>query len=413
MPHRKLPASYPGDNWSSITETNDFLPFDSAYESDSTSRSSSHKHTRGATRTSTHPFPPHLDRMSLEFDEMDRENRDVSTLFTFPEGQLHPSGLTVLDSKTTTRLLTPLYLLHSASQAGKGDFLTGRVTVCEESGVDLARILKNSDGLSVRLDATCQVCVRMDAILRTLGRSKNKITYTIATAILAKSTSSLLHLTKSWDIAGLIGSLVAITFAIAADYTQLPTDPRAATTYQDILAHALLDRDLAFSHIRPVAVSTTDNSIGALGAGAEDKLEEFVIQDLDFAGSTTGKEDIHVTWYRNNNRVVFRLLPPGQDAQMTSGEALALGFWDGVGLLVSYGIEYLSELGTEDEDELAVAIARAWTAGPGALGDERGGLIVSSIEKGVEYVSLYVDIMREEDGTKGLIEVTGEMEGFL
>ncbi|PYH49412.1 uncharacterized protein BP01DRAFT_76727 [Aspergillus saccharolyticus JOP 1030-1] len=316
--------------------------------------------------------------------------------------------------ETMKRTVIPLFLLLSASEAGQGEFLTGRVTVCEDFGIDLARILEDYNQSPLTHDTTRQLCVHIDAILRTLGRSKNKIAYTFAFTVLVNSICSLMRLNACWDMACLTGSLIAIIFAAAADYSamdDLHLPDLYPTTYKDLMAHALRDRGLEFSHLLsvPVPLPTADGFAGILSA--EDKLEEFVIQNLIVGSSGNAtvsavQQDIHVTWYRNN-QVVFRLLPPGQTTRMTSGEALALKFFDGAGYLVSYGTGYLSELGTDDEDELAAGIVRAWGA---ILGEDNGSFLgVSSIEKGVEYVSFYVDVIVEE----GTVDVKGEMEGFL
>ncbi|PYI23769.1 hypothetical protein BO99DRAFT_439612 [Aspergillus violaceofuscus CBS 115571] len=417
MPYQQMPASYPGDTLAMITSTNDFVFADSAYESDSASQDSN-KHTRGATRARFHPGRSTWTGClwwllacivsvltSLLWLLLCKNHLTIPNC---PRSQI------VLNRETTRKILAPVFLLLAASQAGQGEFLTGRVTVCEEFGVDLARILNDYNQLPIPLDTTHQLCVQLDAVLRTLGRSRNKIAYTLATAILVKSTCSLLHLDHCWDIAGLLSSIVAILLAAAADYSAMDEAATATelmdmhpATYKDIMAHALRDRGLGYSSILPVPVPC--NTKGGSGVlSAEDKLEEFVIQDF-VASSTTAPRDVHVTWYRNN-RTVVRLLPPGQDTRITSGEALAFRFFDGVGYLVSFGTGYLAEFSMEDEYEMAGGIVRAWKEG--MMGVEGMVLRVSSIETGVEYVSLYVDVTAEE-GREEAVEIKGELDGFL
>ncbi|PYI30029.1 hypothetical protein BP00DRAFT_458199 [Aspergillus indologenus CBS 114.80] len=418
MPYQQMPASYPGDTCAMITSTNDFVFADSAYESDSASQDSN-KHTRGPPRARFHPgrstwtgclwwlLACIVSVLTSLLWLLSCKNH-----LTIQNGNSSRPQI-VLNRETTRKILAPVFLLLAASQAGQGEFLTGRVTVCEEFGVDLARILNDYNRLPIPLDTTPQLCVQLDAVLRTLGRSRNKIAYTLATAILVKSTCSLLHLDHCWDIAGLLSSIVAILLAAAADYSAMDETPAAElvglhpATYKDIMAHALRDRGLGYSSILPVPLPCNPNG-GSGVLRAEDKLEEFVIQDF-VASSTTAPRDIHVTWYRSN-RTVVRLLPPGQDTRITSGEALAFRFFDGVGYLVSFGTGYLAEFSMEDEDEMAGGIVRAWEEG--LMGVEGMVLGVSSIETGAEYVSLYVDVTAEE-GREEAVEIKGELDGFL
>ncbi|RAK78491.1 uncharacterized protein BO72DRAFT_495226 [Aspergillus fijiensis CBS 313.89] len=420
MPHQQMPASYPGDTCTMITSTDEFVFADSAYESDSGSQGSN-KHTRGATRARFCP-----DKTTWTGCLWRLLTCIVSVLFSLfwlllCKNQLAPQSWNssrpqiVLNRETSRRILTPVFLLLAASQAGQGEFLTGRVTVCEDFGVDLARILNEYNQKPIPLDTTHHLCVQIDAVLRTLGRSKNKIAYTLATAILVKSTCSLLHLDQCWDVAGLLSSIVAILLAAAADYSAMDEATAAElvdmhpTTYKDIMAHALRDRGLGYSSILPVAVPCTGNGGGSGVLSADDKLEDFVIQDFVASGTTAAVQDIHVTWYRNS-RTVVRLLPLGQqDTRTTSGEAQAFRFFDGVGYLVSFGTGYLAELSMEEEDEMVGGIVRAWEEG--MFMDERMVLGVSSIEKGVEYVSLYVDVdVAAEDEA---VEIKGSLDGFL
>ncbi|PYH30798.1 uncharacterized protein BO87DRAFT_341790 [Aspergillus neoniger CBS 115656] len=325
-----------------------------------------------------------------------------------------------VDDNTTAKMLKPILLLLAAYEAGQvysittdGEVLNGEVTVhAWGHDYEFARTLKQYDDSLVRDEcAEDQFSKTIGRIVCAMGRSHNKLTYIMATAVLTECICNVLQIRSCYGLAVMMACILAVLFAAAEDYvgcsatstsTSTSVKEYRETTLRDLMIGALKKSGIRYAKVRTISAMDTCRTSDT------EVLEKYLIKGLK-APTTGTVHDIYVTHYKRG-MLVERFTPEEDTVSPSSPADSPDNNHDGY--KVSYGLRYLAEVSPQDQQAIAKGIGRSWTCM-----DQTSTMILTECDISDEHADFYFDFDArsddEDNEEEGDIEIAGSLNGFL
>ncbi|GLA52026.1 hypothetical protein AnigIFM63604_008654 [Aspergillus niger] len=308
----------------------------------------------------------------------------------------------ILDYETATKMLKPILLLLASHEAAQvysittdGGVLNGEIAVhAWGHDFELARDLKRYEN-SLAHDE-CEedhLSKIMGRVIRAMGHSHNKL--------LGSPVGS------RYGLAVMMACILTVLFAAAEDYVNCSTTPvkeRREATLRDLMISALKKSSIRYAKVQSMWTSQKQSTSNS------GVLEKYLIKGLK-APITGTVHDVYVTHYRCG--IVVQRSAPEEDTVALASPAESS---DDVqeGYRVSYGIRYLAEVNTQDQQAIAKGIGRSWTCL-----DQTSTLILTECDISDEHADFHFDFDarsdddNDDDEEEEGIEINGSLNGFL
>ncbi|GLB09368.1 hypothetical protein AtubIFM57258_005286 [Aspergillus tubingensis] len=325
-----------------------------------------------------------------------------------------------LDHETTAKMIKPILLLLAAYEAAQmysittdGEVLNGEITVhAWGHDYEFACALKQFDDSLVRDECAEDHFSKMiGRAVCAMGRSHNKLTYIMATAVLTECICSILHVGSCYGLAVMMACILAVLFAAAEDYVGCSTASASTSvkecrelTLRDLMIGALKKSGIRYAKVRSISALDTCRTSDT------EVLEKYLIKGLK-APTTGTVHDVYVTHYKHG--MVVERFTPEEDTISPSSPAESSNS-DHDGYKVSYGLRYLAEVNPQDQQAIAKGIGRSWTCL-----DQTSTMILTECDISDEHADFYFDFDArsddddEDNEEEGDIEIAGSLNGFL
>ncbi|XRM39418.1 hypothetical protein ABZX51_002774 [Aspergillus tubingensis] len=317
-------------------------------------------------------------------------------------------------------MIKPILLLLAAYEAAQmysittdGEVLNGEITVhAWGHDYEFARTLKQFDDSLVRDEcAEDRLSKTIGRVVCAMGRSHNKLTNIMATAVLTECICNILHVGSCYGLAVMMACILAVLFAAAEDYVGCSTASTSTSmkecrelTLRDLMIGALKKSGIRYAKVRSISAFDT------FKASDMGILEKYLIKGLK-APTTGTVHDVYVTHYKHG--MVVERFTPAEDTVSPSSPAESSNS-DHDGYKVSYGLRYLAEVNPQDQQAIAKGIGRSWTCL-----DQTSTMILTECDISDEHADFYFDFDarsdddNEDNEEEGDIEIAGSLNGFL